>query len=71
LEKINHINYLDNKKANWLLLLNQFAFADVKNIPLNQSQRKEILNDLLHYLKIHIPTMPALKSIEILHEILH
>jgi DNA repair protein RecO (recombination protein O) len=71
LEKINHINYLDNKKANWLLLLNQFAFADVKNISFNQSQRKEILNDLLHYLKIHIPTMPSLKSIEILHEILH
>ncbi len=71
LEKINHINYLDNKKANWLLLLNQFAYTDVQDIPLNQSQRKEILNDLLHYLKIHIPAMPTFNSLDILHEILH
>jgi DNA repair protein RecO (recombination protein O) len=71
LEKIKHINYLDNKKANWLLLLNQFAYINVQNISLNQTQRKEILNDLLHYLKIHIPAMPPIISIEILHEILH
>lgn len=68
---LKHIHYLENKKANWLLQLNKFAYSDVKNISFNQSQRKEILNDLLLYLKIHVPQMPALKSIEILHEILN
>lgn len=41
----------------------------LKEIPLTQQKRKELLGICIQYLRLHIPHLPELKSVAVLHEI--
>lgn len=67
-EEISHNSYT-SKKLHSLLIFK--CLMNEEKITSAQSEREQALNDLLRFLKLHIEQMGEIKSVEILHQILH
>ncbi len=61
-----HNDYADANLSYKIALLAGADFDTMSDIPLTGAERVEILNILNHYFRLHIPSFPILKSIEVL-----
>jgi DNA repair protein RecO (recombination protein O) len=46
-------------------------YQQIKNLELNSSQRKRMLDNLVRYYKLHVEGMGEIKSLEVLHDFFH
>lgn len=61
-----HPDYADANLSNKLALLMNLEFDEMKDAPLTGQQRVSLLGILNAYFRLHLPSFPVLKSIEIL-----
>ncbi len=64
-----HNNYLSSELSYKLSLLLTSEYSNMENIPLTRQGRIQILHCMNEYFKLHIPSFPTLKSLEILESI--
>lgn len=66
---IYHPYYLTAESASWLHQLLDTKFSSINTLKLSREQRNTLMDMMLLYLRIHIPEMGTLKSIEVLKEL--
>jgi DNA repair protein RecO (recombination protein O) len=59
---------LDEIESEIVYILNLNDFDEINTLQLSSNLRKTILKELLHFYKIHLHTMPDLKSLDILYQ---
>lgn len=69
LAPIGHPHYLTAESAAHFYRMLQIGFSEMQNIALNREQRNRLTDMLLLYLKIHLPEMGDIRSIEVLKEL--
>ena len=67
-EEVSSFYFAEGENARLISLLNVDTPVEIPS--LNQDKRKELLAVCIRYLRLHIPHMSELKSVEVLHEIL-
>lgn len=65
-EGIYHPYYLNSVSAEYLFKLLSSDYADMANLKLNGNERSIMLDILMAYLRLHIPEIGELKSIDVL-----
>ena len=66
---ISHANYLMPESAFWLLRLLQTDFDSLAALNISREQRNGLLDMMLVYLRLHIPEIGELRSVEVLKEV--
>lgn len=69
LAPISHPHYLTAESAYHFYRMLQVGFSDMQTLALNREQRNNLTDMLLLYLKIHLPEMGDIRSIEVLKEL--
>lgn len=69
LAPIGHPHYLTAESAHHFHRMLQVGFSDMQHVALNREQRNRLTDTLLLYLKIHLPEMGEIRSIEVLKEL--
>lgn len=64
-----HKDFISTELSYKLAMLLSCDYSNMDNIPLTRQGRIQILNSMNDYFKLHIPSFPTLKSIEILESI--
>jgi len=67
-QQVSSFHFIEGETARLISLLNTESSVEI--LLLNQSKRKELLAVCIQYLRLHIPHMSELKSVQVLHEIL-
>ena len=65
-----HPYYLDNASANTLSLFLNASIDAACQLPLNVGQRREILDGIITFMRLHAPVMKGFKSHEVLKTVL-
>lgn len=68
-EEPSHNDYLSAELSYKFALLLSSEYDNMDNVPLTRQGRIQMLNCMNEYFKLHIPSFPTLKSIEILESI--
>ena len=68
-EEPSHNDYLSAELSYKFAMLLSSEYDNMNNVPLTRKGRIQILNCMNEYIKLHIPSFPTLKSIEILESI--
>jgi DNA repair protein RecO (recombination protein O) len=63
---MHHVGCSNGSVSKIIFTLSQTALADVGNLQLDTSVKKQVLHDAIAYLQIHVPSMQRLKSLEVL-----
>lgn len=66
--ELTTLQFIEGELAQFLSILANDG--EIKLALLNQMKRKELLSICIQYLRLHIPHLSELKSVEILHEVL-
>lgn len=64
-----HRDFLNANETRWAKLITEADFNTMKRLPLNGEQRSRIAEVIVNYYRLHIPGMPQLRSLEILHDV--
>lgn len=67
----DHPYYLDTQLSEVLHSLLDLEWPQAQGIELHSSVRKNVLNALIDYLKIHLHNLREIKSLEVLHAVFH
>ncbi len=66
-EELNTFHFIDGEQAQLLSIVNENV---AQPSSLNQHKRKELLAICIQYLRLHIPHLSGLKSVDVLHAVL-
>jgi len=66
----NNPNYLSGQTAMHFNILHESSFEDAANLELNSSQRRNLLEALIVYYKLHFSGFGEIKSVEVLKAVL-
>ncbi len=66
---VSHAYYLAPESAAWLWRLLRTDFSELDSLRLSREQRNILLDMMLAYLRIHMPEMGEMKSVDVLKEI--
>lgn len=66
---ISHPYYLTAESASWLHQLLDTKFSQLADLHLSRDQRNTLLDMMLTFLKIHMPEIGLLRSVEVLKEL--
>ena len=66
----SHTNYVSGDIAKLVKIVSETKFEDSHNIKMNNSTRKRVLETLIAYYELHLPSMGEFKSLEVLSVVL-
>ena len=66
----NTIHYLKPDLSKQLSLLKETSLENIHTITLTKETRRQLLEELLHYYKLHIENFPTIRSHEVFHSIM-
>lgn len=61
---------MDSRDAKLLCRLNEATYASMTDIAMNRHDRARLLRYMARYFSLHIPNFPAIKSLDILQEVM-
>lgn len=64
-----HPYFIDGTEARFLPTLLRLNYANMHRLRLSRTQRQRILNLLVDYLRLHIPSFPQVRSLSVLAEV--
>lgn len=64
-----HKDFIKGAEARFAVTLTKLNFSNMRALKLSKSERRQVINYLLHYYEIHFPGTSSLKSLEILTEL--
>ena len=64
-----HGHCLDAGEAAWVSRFLRMNYATMRRFKMNREQRNYVLDKLCLYYRLHVPEFPALKSLEVLREV--
>ncbi|GHT77819.1 DNA repair protein RecO [Bacteroidia bacterium] len=67
--KPNHPHFLHPGEALVFYYLLRMDYENMSNFKFSRHERKEIIERILEYYRLHLSTLPEIKSLEILHEV--
>lgn len=65
----SHSHYLKGDEAHMMPLLLRMNYSTMHLFRFSRTERKRILDILSEYYRLHIPSFPELKSLDVLHEL--
>ncbi|MDR0428046.1 MAG: DNA repair protein RecO [Dysgonamonadaceae bacterium] len=67
--KPNHIHFLNSDESKLFFNLLRMNYENMSKFKFSRHERKAIIYRILEYYRLHLSTIPDLKSLEILHEV--
>lgn len=64
-----HKDHLNQQESSAIVTLMRMNFATMHLFKLNKDQRNQIVDHIIHYYRLHIPSFPEMKSLDVLREL--
>lgn len=64
-----HKDYLNQQESAGIVTLMRMNFATMHLFKLNKDQRNQIVDHIIHYYRLHVPSFPEMKSLDVLREL--